>query len=140
MEFKFSDSKVFTEKEKKIYTTVNGEKIDLTWKPSIIDRLYKEYTEMLFEIKKQYPVHLEKLERAKKGNIKPEDTEFIEKFSELIENYRNKFNQILIASMKANGREIDDEWIESNLVVEEKDLIIQIIMDIHQDQFSLKKK
>ena len=140
MEFKFSDSKVFTEKEKKIYTTVNGEKIDLTWKPSIIDRLYKEYTEMLFEIKKQYPVHLEKLERAKKGNIKPEDTEFIEKFSELIENYRNKFNQILIAAMKANGREIDDKWIESNLVVEEKDLIIQIIMDIHQDQFSLKKK
>lgn len=140
MDFKFSDSRVFTDKEKKYYTTTKGQKLDLTWKPTIIDRLYKEYTELLFDIKKMYPIQLATLERVKKGDVSEEDTDFIENFANKIDEYRNKFDQILIAALKANGLEVNSEWIEENLVVEEKDIILQIIMDIYQEQFNLKKK
>lgn len=140
MEFKFSDSKVFTDKEKKIYTTVNGVKLDLTWKPAIIDRLYSEYTVLLFDIKEMYAKQIETLEKIKKGKNTDQDTAFIESFANKIEEYRNKFNQIVIAALKANGTEVTSQWIEDNLLVEEKDLIVQIIMDIHQEQFNIKKK
>ena len=139
MEYKFSDAKLFTEKERKIYTTASGEKLDLTWHPSIVDSLYREYTELLAKVGQDYALFQTNLEIAKTTKLPDEQLKVITDYIELMDSFKSKGYQIIMAALKANGREVDDKWLDANLLAEEKELLVQLIMDI-SDNFILKTK
>jgi hypothetical protein len=139
MEYKFSDSKIFTEKEKKYYIASNGDKLDFTWKPSIIDKLYKEYVEVQMKVFEGYKSYVAMIESAKKAsNVTDADKQAIYDYSELIDQYKIKSHSIIIASLRANNIQKEESYLE-NLLSEEKDIMIRLIMDIPSD-FDIKKK
>ena len=126
MEYNFSNSKIFTQKDKKFYTTKSGEKLELTWKPAIIDKIYREYIDCQFKLSTEIEKYKSVL---KEKDLSPDNREFITEFLENLDEYKNKGYQIIIAALRANGKDFTDEWIDTNLLAEEKELIVQIIMD-----------
>ena len=140
MEYKFSDSRPATEKEKKYYTTSTGERLNLTWKPSIIDRLYKEYIEIQLKVYEGYDNYVKMLdEMKKKSEISEEDKQAIADYVDMIDLYEQKCYLIILTALKANDIIKDEDWLET-LVSEEKDMIVRLIMDIPEQDFKTKKK
>lgn len=140
MEYKFSDSRPATEKEKKYYVTSAGEKINLTWKPAIIDKLYKEYIEIQLKVYEGYEGYVKMLdEMKKKSEISEEDKQAIADYVDMIDLYKQKCYLIILTALKANDIIKDEDWLET-LVSEEKDMIVRLIMDIPEQDFKTKKK
>lgn len=129
MEFKFQDSHVYTEKEKKYYTTSLGERVDFTWKPAILDLLFKEYSEIQAEIYNGQQGYIEFLNALRKKNkVDPEDEATIKAQIDLIANLHEKGDLIIITALKANGIEKTPDWL-TQFPEEERSLMIRLIMD-----------
>lgn len=135
MDYSFAGSKVFTEKEKKIYTTLSGVKLDLTWRPSIIDKYYKEYVDAKYELTVGYQKFSDTLTALKSGT--PDEADIMKKYLADIDNFKNIGYKIILAAFKANKQDYDETFIDTSLTSEEKELVIFIIMDIANEQFNL---
>lgn len=138
MKYSFKESKVFLEKDKRLYTTSGGIELDLTWKPSIIDKLYKEYATIQAKVVDEYPRLQEGLQLLKQG--KPEGTEYVTKYMAINDEYRSKEIEIIITALKANDMDVDEKWILENLVNDETSIIVSIIMGIEESIFADAKK
>lgn len=137
MEYKFENSRLYTEKEKKYYTTSMGEKVEFTWKPTIIDLLFKEYTDIQLKISEGYDRYVSFVNELKKKNsVSEEDKAYLKDYMSMIEDLEEKGNLIIITTLKQNKIEKDNNWIKQ-YSTEEKHLMIDIIMDnIQSGEFS----
>ncbi len=136
MDYNFTGSRVFTEKEKKIYTTLGGVKLDLTWRPSIIDRYYKEYVDAKYELSTGLDKFQETLNALRKDGT-PDTENIMKDYLAAIDAWKNIGYKIILAAFKANNQEYDETFIDTSLTSEEKELVISIIMDVGNEQFNI---
>jgi len=120
------DARAKLESQKRIYKTVNGQELDVTFMPFALNKLGLEYTTAYFDSVNA----LKEYQKKPVDKITEKDVDDLQKKMKI---YTDKGKEIIIAALHANGKEVDEKWLEENLVADEFHLFINYIQRRDED-------
>lgn len=120
------DARAKLDSKKRIYKSVRGFELNVTFKPFGITKLSVEYTNAYYKA----------VEVMKEYNSKPRD-KLTDKDVELLEKTLKDFTdlgkEIVLASLAVNGQDYDEQWLNDHLVAEEFKLLVSYILEEEND-------
>jgi len=116
------------DKEKKIYKTVNNEELNVTYNPLIVTMLATEYQDKY-----------SKLIKLIKDYQKTQTIELADELSNLSTEFADIGYKIIMTCLKANGKNVDETWINTNLMSEELHLLASYIIGTATDDVPKKE-
>jgi len=114
------DARTKLESEKRIYKSVRGLELDVTYMPFGLTKLGMEYTTAYFDSVNA----LKEYQKKSADKITEKDVDDLQKRMKI---YTDKGKEIIIAALHVNGKDVDEKWLEENLVADEFHLLINYI-------------
>lgn len=129
------DSSLILNKEKRIFKSVMGTELDVTYRPYILNILTSQYVDLQHTAVKKITEYVKKNDE---GKATIEDAEDFQKATKAFTDCGIK---IILATLKANKHEVTEEWLQENISLDEFDTLVNYIIGTVQDpQEDTKKK
>lgn len=128
------DSALVLKSEKRIFKSVLGTEFDVTFKPFVINMLAKEYALAHKDCVEAITAYQEK---ALAGIATEADVDDI---NEKNQKFTDTGFKIILAALKANKLNYDEEYVQDNIALEEFTVFIDYIIGSRQDTDEKTKK
>jgi hypothetical protein len=126
------DSAILLNSKKRIFKSVLGTELDVTYRPYILNILTSEYARLQEIATTAIREYVEKSATA--------TIEDVETFQTATKNFTDCGIKIILATLKANKKEVDEEWLQENIALDEFNNLVNYIIGTIPDPVDTKKK
>lgn len=128
------DSTLILNKEKRIFKSVMGTELDVTYRPYILNILTSQYVDLQHTAVNKITDYVKKNEEGKASIEDAED------FQAATKAFTDCGMKIILSTLKANKHEVTEEWLQENISLDEFDTLVNYIIGTVKDPSDTKKK
>lgn len=126
------NSQMMLNRDKRIFKSVMGTELNVTYRPYILNILTSEYIRLQTQAAQSIQEYMALGDKAK--------VEDVENFQDKTRQFTDCGIKIILATLKANGQTATEEWLQDNISLDEFDLLVNYIIGNISDQPDTKKK